>query len=154
MDVADQILALRANDPSASAGTHTPTKGRGRHDVDPDNPTQGFHGPNYGTAPLFATKTRFTLSAPPFNNGTDNKYKKALEQVRAKGVKPELMGTLPDKFKNDKRIPVETLIGIFWGYDGALGLGTPPRLYNQIIRKIAKAKGTTPAQNAQLFAMP
>jgi len=153
VDIADQILTLRANDPSASAGTHTPTKGRGRHDVDPDNPTQGFHGPNYGTAPLFATKTRFTLSAPPFNNGADNKYKKAFEQVRAKGIRPELMGTLPDKFKNDKRTPEETLIGIFWGYDGALGLGTPPRLYNQIIRKIAKAKGNTPAKNARLFAM-
>lgn len=153
VDIADQILTLRADDPSASAGTHASMKGRGSHDIDPDNPTQGFHGPNYGSAPLFATKTPFTLSAPPFNNGAHNKYKKALEEVRAKGIKPELMGTLPDRFKNDKRTPEETLIGIFWGYDGALGLGTPPRLYNQIIRKIARAKATTPAQNARLFAM-
>jgi vanadium chloroperoxidase len=153
VDIANQILTLRANDPSASAGTYTPTKGRGRHDVDPDNPTQGFHGPTYGSATLFATKSRLTLDPPHFSNGTDNKYKKALDEVRGKGIKPELMGTLPDKFKNSKRTPEETLIGIFWGYDGALGLGTPPRLYNQIIRKIAKAKGTTPADNAKLFAM-
>jgi len=98
-------------------------------------------------------KTRFTLKPPPFNNSTDSKYKKAFEQVRGKGIKPELMGTLPDKFKTDKRTPEDTLIGFFWGYDGALGLGTPPRFYNQIIRKIAKAKATTPADNAKLFAM-
>jgi vanadium chloroperoxidase len=153
VEVADQILNLRAGDPSAGAGMHMATKGRGRHDVDPDNPTQGFHGPFYGTANLFAAKTRFTLNPPPFNNGTNNKYKKALKQVRAKGVKPELMGTLPDRFKNDKRTPEETLIGVFWGYDGALGLGTPPRFYNQIIKKIARAKATTPAENAKLFAM-
>lgn len=151
VDIARQILTRRATDPSASAGTHMRTNGRGHHDVDPDNPTQGFHGPNYGSALLFATKTRFTLNAPPFNNGADAKYKKALEQVRAKGIKPELMGTLSDKA--DKRTAEETLIGTFWGYDGALGLGTPPRLYNQIIRKISKAKGNTPAQNAKLFAM-
>src|SRR6185503_16244922 len=75
VDIARQILTRRAADPSASAGTHMRTNGRGRHDVDPDNSTQGFHGPNYGSALLFATKTRFTLNAPPFNNGADAKYK-------------------------------------------------------------------------------
>jgi vanadium chloroperoxidase len=37
----------------------------------------------------------------------------------------------------------ETLIGVYWAYDGASGLGTPPRLYNQIIREIAIAKGNS-----------
>jgi vanadium chloroperoxidase len=53
----------------------------------------------------------------------------------------------------------ETLIGIYWGYDGASGLGTPPRLYNQIVREVAinkpnpdTGKPNTPAQNARLFA--
>lgn len=155
-EIANQILDLRMNDPSASAGTHTAQQKRGFHDVDPDNPTQGFHGPNYGTAKLFAAKTRFDLEKPPFEDGNASqkaKYIKALKQVRAKGIKPELMGTLPDEFEDTQRTPEETLIGIYWGYDGAIGLGTPPRLYNQIIKKIAIAKATTPAQNAKLFAM-
>ena len=147
---ADRILMARQNDPTAGPGTHKAKQERGHHDVDPDNPGQRFHGPFYGAAKLFATKTRFTLNAPPFNN---NKYKKALREVRAKGIKPELMGTLPDGFSVKQRTPEETVIGIYWGYDGVRGLGTPPRLYNQIIRKIAKAKGNTPAQNAKLFAM-
>jgi vanadium chloroperoxidase len=120
------------------------------HDVDPDNSNQPFHGAHYGSANLFAAKTRFTLDAPPKGNA---KYKKAYNQVRAKGIKPELMGTLPDEFEDTQRTPEETVIGIYWGYDGAKGLGTPPRLYNQIIKKIARAKGNTPAQNAKLFAM-
>jgi hypothetical protein len=52
-----------------------------------------------------------------------------------------------------RRTVDETLIGIFWGYDGPRGLGTPPRLYNQIVRVIAMARGNTVAQNARLFAL-
>jgi len=47
----------------------------------------------------------------------------------------------------------QTVAGIFWGYDGAVKLGTPPRLYNQIVREIAKSKNKTVAQNARLFAL-
>jgi vanadium chloroperoxidase len=54
------------------------------------------------------------------------------------------------------------LRGIYWGYDGASGLGTPPRLYNQIVREVAMNKPNpnntndepnTPGQNARLFAL-
>jgi hypothetical protein len=70
------------------------------------------------------------------------------------------MGTLPDSGpKIQSRTVDETLIGIYWGYDGASGLGTPPRLYNQIVRAVAinkpnpdTGKPNTPAQNARLFA--
>lgn len=51
------------------------------------------------------------------------------------------------------RTPDETVIGLFWGYDGAKNLGTPPRFYNQIIREVADAKGNTVQQNARLFAL-
>ncbi len=52
-----------------------------------------------------------------------------------------------------KRTPDETTMGIFWGYDGAAELGTPPRLYNQIIRKITAARDNTEAENVQLFTL-
>jgi len=150
VEIAEQILTLRRDDPSSDSGMYLSKQERGHHDVDPDTPNQPFHGAHYGAATLFATKTRFDLNAPPLDN---EKYKKALKQVRAKGIKPELMGTLPDELKDTRRSAEETVIGTFWGYDGSIGLGTPPRLYNQIIKKIARAKGTTPAQNAKLFAM-
>ena len=51
------------------------------------------------------------------------------------------------------RTPEQTEIGLFWGYDGHPGLGTPPRLYNQIARVIAAERGNTEVQNARYFAL-
>jgi vanadium chloroperoxidase len=64
-----------------------------------------------------------------------------------------LIGTLLSK-SNDARTPTQTLAGIYWGYDGVPNLGTPPRLYNQIIRVVAmnRKKPNTVGDNARLFA--
>lgn len=147
--VAQKILADRKDDPNASATGYVPSSQRGKHRVDPDNPNQGFHAPFYGARSKgFAITERHELDAPPFD---DNEYLQALRQVRGRGIAPELTGTLPDDIK--ARTVDQTLIGIFWAYDGASGLGTPPRLYNQIVRRVAIAKGNTEAQNACLFAL-
>jgi hypothetical protein len=79
-------------------------------------------------------------------------YDQAIQQVRSKGIAPQLIGTLPVNLL-PSRTPTETLIGVFWGYDGAKGLGTPPRLYNQIIREIADGQANDVAANARLFAL-
>lgn len=151
LTVAQQILAERANDPNADASGYQPSLARGKHRLDPNNPDQGFDAPFYGARSKgFAITARHELDAPPWN---DAEYLKALKQVRVKGIAPELMGTLPENIDDDKRDPEETLIGLFWAYDGAIGLGTPPRLYNQIVRRVAIAKGNTVAQNARLFAL-
>ena len=73
-----------------------------------------------------------------------------MKELRGKGIAPELMGAVP---LNTRRNVDETVIGIFWGYDGASGLGTPPRLYNQVVREVAIAQGNTAAKNARLFAL-
>jgi len=52
-----------------------------------------------------------------------------------------------------RRTGEQTLIGLFWGYDGAKNLGTPPRLYNRIVRKVAVSKGANTADLARLFAV-
>ena len=44
-------------------------------------------------------------------------------------------------------------IGIFWSYDGSPQVGTPPRLYNQIARKIAHLQGNSEVENARLFVL-
>jgi vanadium chloroperoxidase len=74
-----------------------------------------------------------------------------LQQVRGKGIALKLMGTLPTDLC--PRTANQTLIGIYWGYDGAAELGTPPRLYNQIVRTVAIAQGNSVDQNARLFAL-
>ncbi|KQT45092.1 hypothetical protein ASG43_12360 [Aureimonas sp. Leaf454] len=52
------------------------------------------------------------------------------------------------------RTAEQTLIGIFWGYDGARDIGVPPRLYNQCLREISLQAGPlAPAENAVLFAL-
>jgi len=52
-----------------------------------------------------------------------------------------------------QRTDDQTRIGIAWAYDGVPKLGTPPRLYNQIVRTIAIQQRNTLEQNAYLFAL-
>jgi hypothetical protein len=156
LEVADAILAERDGDPGAGSATYKAPVDRPHHRPDPDNAGQGFHAPDYGKlARGFATSERYELAPPPYGN---EEYRTALKEVLGKGIKPELMGTLPAGVV--PRTQNETVIGIYWGYDGAAGLGTPPRLYNQIVREIATrrspgnaATANTPVQNARLFAL-
>lgn len=156
IEVANAILCDRDGDPGSNSTTYKPSSDPGRHRLDPDNLGQGFHAPDYGRMSKgFAISNRHELAPPPFRNA---EYEKALDEVRGKGIKSELLGTLPGP--NGGRTVNQTLIGIFWAYDGAFRLGTPPRLYNQIIRRIAEKRSpgnaNTPnsvAQNAKLFAL-
>lgn len=140
-DVARAILTLRKDDPNNSDSGYIPHLGRGNHKADPNN-EQGYLAPFYGSqSKLFSATVRHALKNTPFTNSAgefnsnDNQYKRALKQVKVKGIAPELMGTLLSN--TGKRTVDETLIGIFWAYDGANKIGTPPRLYNQIIRSVA-----------------
>lgn len=152
--VAQAMLADRKDDPSASDNGYPGSMHPSGHRPDPANPTQGYHAPFYGArSKCFAVTPqpgtiRHELDAPPAYGGAE--YDKALKQVRGKGIAPELMGTLPTTFS--KRTVDETLIGLYWAYDGPRELGTPPRQYNQIVREVALAKGNTVDQNARLFA--
>lgn len=159
-EVGRALLTLRANDMDARDCGYMPSPKRGRHRRDPDNPGQPFNSPFYGAQTrTFAVKQRHTLDRPPFNNGTDADYLKALRDVRARGIRPALTATLPTPLFNRRRSPEETLVGIYWGYDGANRLGTPPRLYNQIIRQVAMnvvnprlGRIHNEGDNARLFA--
>ncbi len=158
-DVADALLADRAADPDAGNAGYVHSTAPGHHRPDPVV-TQGSHAPFYGEgSKCFAVSERHKLNFPPAKGSPE--YNRALKQVRGKGIAPDLMGGLPASYSNaaseaSKRTPEETLIGIFWAYDGVRKLGTPPRLYNQIARKIAELKNTGPSandRNARLFAL-
>jgi membrane-associated phospholipid phosphatase len=148
--VAKKMLDKRQGDPDASDKGHVFSLAKGAHRPDPDGASRGAHAPFFGAkSSCFAVTKRHELSPPPELGS--NEYLNALRQVRAKGIAPELMGTLPAHLS--PRTAEEMLIGIYWGYDGAAELGTPPRLYNQIVRKVAIAQNNSTDQNARLFAL-
>lgn len=152
-NVGNAIMALRANDLDARDCGYRTSNNRGRHRPDPDNPGQGFHAPYYGAQNKgFAISTRHNLNPPPFGNGLDPDYLLALRDVRARGIRPDLTATLPDTLFANRRTPEETLVGLYWAYDGALRLGVPPNFYNAIIRQVAVNQGNNEGQNARLFA--
>ncbi|HEV8115755.1 MAG TPA: phosphatase PAP2 family protein, partial [Acidimicrobiales bacterium] len=148
--VAQAILKDRKDDPgSGDAGFVVPAK-RGGHRPDPDSPGQGHYAPFYGNqSKCFAVSAPHTLADPP---ALDSKaYLDALREVADKGTAAQG----PTVASSNRRTSEETVIGLFWAYDGASGLGTPPRLYNQIVREIATRRTpvNSPAQNARLFAL-
>jgi vanadium chloroperoxidase len=150
--VAQEMLDDRKDDPGAGDDGYAASVARGAHRPDPDNPDQGFHAPFYGArSKLFAATARHKLAPPPQPSTAPGPYTDALEQVRRRGIAPELMGTLPSG--SSRRTVDQTLIGVFWAYDGAVGLGTPPRLYNQIVREVAEKNSNTLEANAKLFAL-
>ncbi|MGH4020743.1 MAG: hypothetical protein ACRDT0_16260 [Pseudonocardiaceae bacterium] len=149
--IAAKILAARKDDPGLGDDGYASSIARRHHRQDPDNPDQGFYAPFYGSrSRCFAvTERHHLLDAPQLGSA---EYTQAVRQVRSKGIAPQLIGTLPAGLL-PSRTPTETLIGVFWGYDNAKGLGTPPRHYNQIVRQIAEAQANDIADNARLFAL-
>lgn len=156
--VAQKMLDDRKDDPDAKDDGYAASMARGAHRPDPDNPDQGYHAPFYGAkSKCFAITDLGRHGLTPPSQPSTPAYTSALREVRGRGIAPELMGTVPSA---SRRTVDQTLIGTYWGYDGAMGLGTPPRLYNQIVREVATNKANpntgvpnTPAENARLFAL-
>ena len=74
----------------------------------------------------------------PGRNGVNaTEYLGAVAEVYALGGAQTLRSTT--------RNPDQTAAAYFWAYDGANLIGTPPRLYNQILREIAWARRTQAA---------
>jgi membrane-associated phospholipid phosphatase len=114
----------------------------GRHRPDPTNPTQSTLGRNWGQVKPFVLSNVATdapLPLPPPLNSQD--YATAFDQVAVMGRDNIAQGDVTAR-KN-------AVVGIFWGYDGSINLGTPPRLYNQVVRAILKAPTTTTLTHAQ-----
>ncbi len=93
--VAKAILEDRKFDPGANAGGYVPRNVRNSHRPDPDNPTQGFHGPIYRSGFQRVCHYPASPTGPPPADATAV-YQASLKQVRFKGIKPEMSGTLPD----------------------------------------------------------
>jgi hypothetical protein len=154
--VANSMLKAHADDGAANINNppYVPIDAPGFHQVDPTNPNQGFYAPDAGHMTPF-TLTRIDQFTPsPLDDGTipgraaflrRQDYTFAYYEEFALGGNGTTTPTV--------RTPEQTEIGIYWGYDGRPGLGTPPRLYNQIVRVLAEQENNTVEQNARLFAL-
>jgi len=98
---------------------------------------------------------QFPVSSPPALNTPE--YAAAFNEVKNYGGCGDDPVACESEFGGSvtptKRTPEQTQIGIYWGYDGTPGLGTPPRLYNQIVVQIAEQKGTDAIELARLLAL-
>jgi vanadium chloroperoxidase len=155
--VTNAIFDLLSDPDGASQKGYQPTPGRYKFDdepthpvvlvpVDPNNPKgetmpfRQYHAPFYGTTtPRFATQTDHLIADPPGIRSAANQgaeYDDAIRDVYRMGGATALNTT--------KRSPFQTAQGLFWAYDGSNLIGTPPRLYNQIIRRIAVTYAHSP----------
>lgn len=130
-ELASKVFALRQNDGSDNdSPAYMDSAAFGRHREDPLNRGQPFLGSKYGFVRMFACNSWHNLDPAPAIGSPA--YLKDHREVRNKGVTPSA--------NNNTRTAEETLQGIYWAYDGAMEIGTPPRLYNQVVRKVALAK--------------
>ncbi|KAL8664812.1 MAG: hypothetical protein Q9168_007834, partial [Polycauliona sp. 1 TL-2023] len=133
-------------------GMYQPTPGRFKFDDDPTHPVRivpadvnnpsgpttaikVYASPFYGTmAKRVAVQTEHLLGDPPLGSDQDSveKYNFAFQEVYRQGGAQALNST--------SRRPPQTTTAFFWAYDGANLIGTPPRHYNQILRKLAVEK--------------
>ena len=146
--VGHNVLALRVNDgaqpdPDDSIPDYISSPAYGAHRADPLDVGQGFLGVRHGFVRPFAVSSFHNLAKYPAFGSAN--YLKDHREVRLKGATAS--------YPASTRTPLETVMGIFWAYDGVKDIGTPPRLYNQILQVISTSKGLTPEQNARLFLL-
>ena len=143
--VASEILAARANDGSSAVESYTPGTLPGQWRPDPLHPTQTALNPMWGDVDTFAIESASQFPIAPAPALSSPEYAAAYNEVKALGGNGTSTPTI--------RTPEQAIIGNYWGYDGTPGLGTPPRLYNQIARTIAVKKDNSEIQNARYFAL-
>lgn len=149
---AETMIAAREHDGTDLEMDHVLIPGPGHHQVDPLHPGQGFLTPKWGMITPFAMQVgaQFRVAPPPALDS--EAYAAAYEEVRRLGAMDAETADRNGDGQPD-RTPEQTAIGLFWAYDGTKGLGTPPRLYNQIARTIAIQQGNSVIENARLFAL-
>ena len=140
---------IKPGEPGSNQGSYRPKGGRYDFDDDPTNPVRlipidpnnpdgpkrampVYDSPFYGmTAKRFAVQREHIIADPPVGFGNESlpEYEDSIRDVIRMGGAPLLNST--------RRRPYQTVGGYFWAYDASNLIGTPPRLYNLILRQIA-----------------
>jgi hypothetical protein len=118
---------------------------------DPANPRVAFRwspdpianqpvalGANWGAVTPFVLTNgaQFRIPAPPVPGS--GRYVKGWNEVASIGQTQLIPSSIPST-----STPEGVFIGNFWGYDGMPLLGTPPRLYAQLVVQVAEQRGLT-----------
>ena len=147
---ASAILRSRANDGSQRAEPRVgvefiPSDAPGKWRPDPISRVPIAVGAYWGDVRPFVLPAadRFRAAPPPAL--TSREYATAFDEVKRLGG--DGIGT------RTERTAEQTTAGLYWGYDGTPGLGTPPRLYNQIAVQIAAERGSNAPELARLLAL-
>ena len=125
-EIAEKWIASRQGDGSALPQTdsmYSSQPGHYRPDPVSRNPALGR---TWGRCPPFILANIATdapLGAPPALNSKE--YAQAFDDVFVNGR--------DNIAQRNAVFQHHALVGLFWGYDGSNKLGTPPRLYNQVV---------------------
>jgi len=144
-DVAERILALREGDGSDTPVEYVFSDLPGAWRKDPMNPTQEPIGEEWFQVTPFVMNGTTQFRSPPPPDLDSAEYTAAFAEVQTVGGDGVNTPTT--------RTPEQTSIGMFWGYDGTSGMGTPPRLFNQIAMTIADDRGLGGADMARMLAL-
>jgi hypothetical protein len=144
------ILALRANDGSEQPearlaieffSSNEPGKWR----QDPVSQIPIALGVRWGSVRPFVIESAQRFRAPPPPHLTSAEYAAAFNEVVRFGGDGVVTPT--------ERTTEQTLLALYWAYDGTAQLGTPPRLYNQIAVQIATERHFHVAELARLLVL-
>jgi vanadium chloroperoxidase len=135
-----EVHLLGQNDSANAVAAYTDNATPYRHRAPVTDPNQGAAGANWGQATRLAT-TALPSSGPDSfppppgrKNATTveptNHYVSDFNKVSSKG---EINRTRSNPASRSMK---EEVIGIAWGYDGPSEIGTPPRLYLQVVLSV------------------
>ena len=138
------VLAMRETDGAEMVEAYIISDAAGAWRPDPINPTQEPLGEEWFRVKPFAlnSATQFRCPEPPTMDSAE--YSAAYDEVKELGGDGIITPTV--------RSEEQTLIGIYWAYDGTPALCAPPRLYNQIARQIGVDEGIQGMELLRLLA--
>jgi vanadium chloroperoxidase len=131
----DAVHAVGVNDACyALADQYAETGNDYTHQRPAHEPMQRYSGGKWGSANPLKVGVVVGFPPPPGRVSADTvqptaHFQADFDMVRAKGGRTP--GPAPAG-----RTTLEELIGIYWGYDGPPELGTPPRLYLQVVLEV------------------
>jgi hypothetical protein len=148
--VAAAVLAERADDGSAHAeptmgDEYVPGDAPGIWRQDPVSLLPIALGAHWGEVDPMVLPTGSFFRAPPPPPLESAAYAAAFDEAKRLGGDGVVTPT--------ERSEEQTLVGIYWAYDGTPSLCAPPRLYNQIATHIAERKGTRGLELARLLVL-
>jgi Vanadium chloroperoxidase N-terminal domain/PAP2 superfamily len=148
--IAEALLEHRENDGSdAPISSSIPSPlGYGDHRADPFQPNQTRLGADWGDVRRFTTDDGVNVNLDPYPGYNTPDFLSNAD-YQADFVEARDLGAAG----RGARTADQERIGVYWGYDGAMNLGVPPRLYNQVARKIVLDHNLNTPKTAELFAM-